>query len=165
MNAEEEAALRQIDEQRKARALALSQEQSPFEEEHYAYMMELVKVTGVPKEIIAELWGVLNQVHQLTWFSEKDIRIMQMDFDNLCTRYRGGMPEYEYDCGLDIAIKELEMMYFSMTRRSFQGFERKMQATQIRSVEYMERPREQQRTGLIGRLKGAFGIRPKENMR
>jgi len=158
MSPEEEAALRQMDEQRKARAMALSQEVSPFEEEHYAYMMELVKVTGVPKEILAELWGVINQVHQLTWFDEKDIRMMSMDFDNLCTRYRGGMPEYEYDCGLDIAIKELEMMYFSMVRRSYRGFERKMQATQIRSVEYNERQKEQPRTGLLGKLKGAFGL-------
>lgn len=138
---------------------AMDVEGSPYGGDFFNYFTSLIEVYNVPKHIKVSLWGLTNRVHQITNFNDKDIRMMMRDFDNVVTRWRMSIPEWEYTYELDAAFKQLETLFYSMVKRSSQGgFERRMQATQIRQVEasYGEN---KERKGITGKISRLFGGR------
>ena len=129
----------------------------PFEDENLNWILKLIETTGIPDTMLHQLWGVINQVHVLTNLTESDIRISERELDNIFTRYRMSIPEYEYSYEMDIALKQVEFFFSSQIRRSKDGFERTMIQHSSRTVEYIETPREKPRTGLrkvLGKFMG-----------
>jgi len=129
----------------------------PFEDENLNWILKLIETTGIPQSMLHQLWGVINQVHVLTNLTEPDIRIAERELDNIFTRYRMSIPEYDYSYDMDIALKEVEFFFRSQIRRSKLGFERTMIQHSSRTVEYIDTQREKPRTGVRGALGKFFG--------
>ena len=127
----------------------------PFEDENLNWILKLIETSGIPNTMRNQLWGVINQIHVLTNLTERDIKIAERELDNIFTRYRMSIPEYEYSYEMDIALKQVEFFFSSQIRRSKDGFERTMIQHSSRTVEFIETPREKPRTG-IRKVLGKF---------
>ena len=102
----------------------------------FNYFTDLIRIKNVPKHIQSMLWGIANPVHTITNFDERDIRLMMREFDTIITVWEMSIPEYECTYELYSHFRQLEILFYSMIKRSSErGFERRMQATQIQQKE------------------------------
>lgn len=135
------------------RAMAGEVTRGSFLDDSEHYIQYLVEVQGVPEEITTQLWSLTNRIHQLTNLSDSDVRVIMMDVDDIFTSLRMSLPEWEYSYELDLTIRQLKTLFYSMIKRSYEGFERRMQTTQFRHVEYAD-DSEKPKTGIMGRIFG-----------
>ena len=111
-------------------------QQTEYGGDFFNYFTDLIKIKNVPQHIQNMLWGIANPVHTITNFDEKDIRMMMRDFDTIITVWEMSIPEYECTYELYSHFRQLEILFYSMIKRSSErGFERRMQATQIQQKE------------------------------
>ena len=134
----------------------------PFDESFYRYFAYLIDIDRIPDDVHFSLWGPTHKVHQLTNFNATDIQIMQRNVEIILSYIRMSIPEYEYDFIMKNKFEQVKLLFFSMIKRSEDGFERRMQATQISQQEHIfrqEKPKESH--GLLERFGGWLGYKPK----
>ncbi|MCD6541835.1 MAG: hypothetical protein J7K38_00730 [Thermoplasmata archaeon] len=141
---------------------AEEEDRLPFDETFYRYFAYLIDIDRIPDDVLFSLWGIAHKIHQLTNFNAVDVRIMLRKVDNIFTYIRMSIPEYEYDFVMHNKLEQMELMFYSMIKRSEQGFERRMQATQITQQEHVFRQetREESRR-LLERAASWLGYKPK----
>lgn len=136
------------------------EDEGDFGEEFYKYFDFLLQV-DVPKDILFSLWGIANRTHQVTKFDDKDIRILMREIDKIFTLIRFSVAEYEYDYTLQVKLEQMQLLFYSMIKRSHEGFERKMEATQIRLTESIFGEQQRKSPSVISRAAGFLGMKPK----
>lgn len=131
-----------------------------FDEGFYRYFSYLIEIERIPEDVIFSLWGLYNKVHQLTQFTAVDIAILEREIEIIFTKIRNSIPEYEYDYVTDLNLKQTQIMFFSMIKRSENGFERRMEATQISQQEHTIHNAAPPRAGFIDKVGSFIGYKP-----
>lgn len=136
-------------------------QQVDYQGDFFNYFTDLIRIKNVPENIQQLLWGLANPVHTITNLDDADIRSMMRDFDTVITVWVMSIPEYEYTYDLYSSFRQLEILFYSMIKRSSKdGFERRMQATQIQQKEVSYAgERESSPSGIRGRVSKLFGGR------
>lgn len=122
-------------------------EPTPYDSELYKYSKYLVEIEGIPPQIKEMLWSPVNKLHSLTNLKTDDITFLMREHDCILSLARTSIPEHEYTDSIDLSLEQLRMTFFSMVKKAEEGFERKMQATQIRQISYTQDDRSMDRSG------------------
>lgn len=130
------------------------QQQAPFGSDHFEYNKFLTDTPEIPDHIRKKLWALGSKIHQLTNIDKRDMRIWFLQVDTLFVLTRMSIPRWKYTPELDLEMRQLKLMFYSMLQRSQGGFERKMQATRIGEYRYQEAEQRTPKMGLLGRLFG-----------
>ncbi|GEM_PF-5355638 len=140
-------------------SMQMDAQQTEYGGDFFNYFTDLIKIKNVPEHIQAMLWGIANPVHTITNFEEGDIKIMMREFDTILTVWEMSIPEYEGTYELYSNFRQLEILFYSMIKRSSErGFERRMQATQIQQKEISYAGEADNKpSGIRGKLGKFFG--------
>lgn len=137
------------------------------EEQHFISPTEVKELTkflvedkSIPKERAEKNWGFSNKEVALSHFDSSDAQILSLHFDVASLLEMMQKPDFKNDWNQVLEMENHRTDWFMRVRRAKQGFERKMQATQIRHLHSSRGSMgEEKKRNIISRLgAGLFGI-------
>lgn len=118
----------------------------------------LVKDTSIPKRLRKEeMWGFADKEMALSQLTGKDIDRVLTSLEVVHTLKQAARPDYDNSWEDEIDFRQLKAKVFVKLKRSEEGFERRIQATQVHESYYGERLGQQGGPGLLQRIKGGLG--------
>lgn len=118
----------------------------------------LVKDTAIPKHLRKqEMWGFADKEMALSQLSAKDIDRVLTSLEVVHGLKQMSRPDYENSWEDEIDFRQLKAKVFVKLKRSEEGFERRIQATQVHESYYGERLGQQNGPGIMQRIKGGLG--------
>lgn len=131
-------------------------------EPNFRLIQFLVEDKSIPKHIRKDLfWAFSDKEMSLSNLTEKDIERVLTGMNVAYNYYLMSKPDYEHTWKDDIDFRQLRMKVFVKLKRSQDGFERKLDATQIRVSQIEEGQIKSTGGGIGGRLgkffRGVFG--------
>ena len=114
----------------------------------------LVKEDVIPERMGSTFWATKSKDVSLSNLSDKDVERLINDFDDMVDAYLISLPSGAFTFHDDFALSQLRIKWILRLKRSKEGFERKMLATQIKQQVFEET--EQPKGGLISGIKNFF---------
>ena len=109
-----------------------------FSRQDYRLIRFLLEETGIPEEWVHRFWICFSRSIVLTNLTDRDVRILIMQWDDLTRLFRMSMPHYKYTYDIEIALSQLRQLYISNLKRSTGGAQRErvIIGSQITPVSY-----------------------------
>lgn len=105
-----------------------------LEEQFYRYIQFILEEKAIPQEIKELFWAFSDQENALTNLTDSDIRNIINHLEIAFSYITMNKPDYNFNFADEIMLAQLRAKLMIKLKRSKLGFERKMQATQIREV-------------------------------
>lgn len=138
----------------------ISNEDKPFnsfDEALYRYTQFLIQEESIPDDIKARLWAFSDKENALSNIDKGTIRNMINYLEITYNYYTMSKPDYKFTFDDEIIHAQMKAKLIVKLSRSKEGFERRMQSTQIREVHMSERENQgilARAGGFISRLTG-----------
>lgn len=129
-------------------------EASEIDRAMHKFVEFLVEDKSIPDDVKRIFWAPSDKEAALTNLQEGDVgRIMNL-FDITALYYMMSKPFWDHSFDDDFAMEQLRFKLFLKLKRSVRGFERRMEATQIRQMIYEEPT--QASGGIVSRFSGGM---------
>lgn len=115
---------------------------------------------AIPKEVKGLFWAFMDKEAALTQLNSSDIRRLMRSLDDTIVAYLMAKPSYRHEWYDEFIQTQLRGKLFMKLKRSENGFERKLNATQIKEIRRSgntEFPQQEKRGGLMGKVGRFFG--------
>jgi len=109
-------------------------QQMDYDSEMYKYFQNLVKTEGIPAKIKQRFWAFSDKEAVLTNMRVDEIRRVLMDFDINYLMYLMSRDESDFNFEEMLEIEQGKSHLNIRLHRSKDGFERRMESTQIREM-------------------------------
>ena len=116
----------------------------------------LVEDKSIPKRFAENFWAFADKESAITYLEPGDINTLMMMFDVASLSFRMAKPDYKFTWDDQLQLSNLRMKFFIKTKRSTKGFERRLEATQIREIRTQTDAGIKKR-GFVSRLFGLGG--------
>ncbi len=113
------------------------------------YVKIILDSSDIIKDTKEKLWGFLNNDAKLTKLEEKDIRMLMGQLDITFAWQMMSRPDYTYSFNDETMISNARARYFKMLKRAEGGFERKMEASQIKISQSDQTQDDKKKKGFI----------------
>lgn len=137
-----------------------------FDSQMFKFSQFMIEDKSTPKtyeemanDLEKQFWAFTDKEAALTNLREEDVTPLMNAFDDTVRLYNMHYPQTHYTFEVAQFQRQLRAKFFLKIKRSINGFERKMNVSQIKQniIEdnaYDKRPS----TGVIGRVKSFFGL-------
>lgn len=150
------------EEEKNEESVGLEELQETFKEGEAAFTTEgfrrfaelMVEDDTTPELLKERFWAAPTKDAILSKLTREDISRAMLEFDDAVTAYLMSLPSGAYSFADEFQLTQLRLKFFLKLKRSEEGFERKMLATQIKQQVYEEI--EQPKGGLLTGLRRFF---------